>query len=163
MKFFSVIAFFGLVLFTSCKKEEASCGFSNPSGVAPAAEIDSLKKILVQQGITATQHSSGIFYNISTQGTGATPSVCSYISTAYEGRLLANNSVFDNNTASFTLGMLIDGCQYGLKLIQAGGTITMYIPPSLGYGVNAQTNSQGVVIIPSNSYLRFVFTLVSVQ
>lgn len=163
MKVFYGVVLIVLVTLFSCKKEEATCGFTNPTKIATTVETDSLRKILVQQGISATQHSSGIFYVINTAGTGATPGICSYISTVYTGKLLSNGSVFDTNTAAFTLGMLIDGCQYGLKLIQAGGSISLFIPPSLGYGATAQTNSQGTVIIPANSYLRFDFQLQTVQ
>ncbi|MEY3433469.1 MAG: hypothetical protein RL131_1405, partial [Bacteroidota bacterium] len=43
----------------------------------------------------------------------------------------------------------------GLPLINAGGKIKLYLPPSLGYG------SRAVGSIPANSVLIFEITLVA--
>jgi FKBP-type peptidyl-prolyl cis-trans isomerase FkpA len=61
------------------------------------------------------------------------------------------------------LGQLIIGWQKGLPLIKSGGSITLFIPPSLGYGNQDIRNSSGAVIIPANSNLKFTIDLVSVQ
>ena len=67
-----------------------------------------------------------------------------------------NNVKFDENLTgtTFALGGLILGWQKGIPLIQKGGSINLYIPPSLGYGANA-TGS-----IPANSILVFTIQLV---
>jgi FKBP-type peptidyl-prolyl cis-trans isomerase FkpA len=55
------------------------------------------------------------------------------------------------------LGQLIVGWQKGLPLISSGGKITLYIPPSLGYGSAAAGS------IPANSILIFDIELISVS
>ena len=87
----------------------------------------------------------------------------------YTGTLITgttDGAVFDGGTgtpASFTLNDLIAGWQLIMPLVKAGGTVTLYIPPSLGYGAAPRTNSSGVVVIPANSYLKFVINLSNVQ
>ena len=72
---------------------------------------------------------------------------------------MENGSVFDQNQAgvTFTLSQLILGWQKGIPLIKKGGSIKLYLPPSLGYGCNA------VGAIPPGSNLIFSIDLIDVQ
>jgi FKBP-type peptidyl-prolyl cis-trans isomerase FkpA len=105
-----------------------------------------------------------VFYKITNTGTGAVPGVCSGITVKYTGTLLSG-SQFDQNTTGFSavLGQLIVGWQKGLPIIKAGGSITLYIPPSLGYGSQDIRNNSGTVVIPANSNLKFTIELTAVQ
>jgi len=58
---------------------------------------------------------------------------------------------------------LIIGVQKVMPLVKAGGSITMYIPPSLAYGVNEQRDGFGNIILPANSYIKFEMSLKAVQ
>jgi FKBP-type peptidyl-prolyl cis-trans isomerase FkpA len=131
---------------------------SNNTGVPTAAEIASLQAYITANNITATQHPDGFFYRIITQGSGATPNLASNVTVKYTGTL-TNGSVFDQNTtgATFLLSQLILGWRKGLPLIQKGGTILLYLPPSLGYGCSATGT------IPPGSNLIFSIELVDVQ
>jgi len=163
---FLVVVSLVSIFIISCKKD-AKCPYSDSSVVAPASEVDSIKRYLIAQNITtAVQHPSGIFYVIGAPGTGsATPEVCSDLTVQYQGYLFSG-AHFDGTTGSdqarFTLGQTIEGWKKGLPVIKAGGNVTLYIPPSLGYGGNNVSNG-GVVIIPANSYLRFTVSLIAVQ
>jgi FKBP-type peptidyl-prolyl cis-trans isomerase FkpA len=155
------------VIIASCNKSDANkCTYTESTNVATAAEISYLGNYLTTNSITASQHSSGIFYNTTNQGTGTVPGVCSTITLKYTGSLL-NGTVFDSYTGaagiSFVLGELIPGWQKGLPLIKAGGSITLYIPPSLGYGAVDVRDQNGNVVIPANSYLKFTIDLLDVQ
>ncbi len=141
------------VILLSCKKEQ-TCGYSDSSKVATAAEIVNIQTYLTNQGLTATQHSSGLFYSVTTPGTGAIANLCSNVTVRYSGRTFTTTttgSVFDSNSTgtTFQLGQLIVGWQKGIPLIGKGGSIKLYIPPSLGYGASAAGS------IPANSYLVF--------
>ena len=57
------------------------------------------------------------------------------------------------------MGSLIEGWKMGLPLIQKGGKIRLYIPPSLGYGPNDLKDRNNNVVIPGNSILIFDITL----
>lgn len=165
--FFAILA---IVLFSAgCSKSgNDGCGLTEAQVTASASEIATIQSYLSTNGLTATQHSSGIFYTIVSAGTGTTtPAVCSSITVKYTGRLL-NGTVFDNNNgnvvpAQFLLGQLIAGWQKGIPLIKKGGSIKMYIPPSLGYGSQDVRNGAGVVVIPGNSTLIFDMDLLDVQ
>ncbi len=131
---------------------------ANNTGVPTAAEIASLQAYLTSNSITATQHPDGFFYRIITQGTGATPTLASTVTFKYTGTL-TSGAIFDQSTTgvSFVLSQLILGFRKGLPLIQKGGSIILYLPPSLGYGCSA-TGS-----IPPGSNLIFSVELTDVQ
>jgi len=152
-----------LMLLTGCLKNSSSsynctssydpCAFK-----ASAAEIQSVQDYLTTNGITAMQHCSGLFYTIDNPGSGATPSVCSNVSVTYDGRL-TNGNVFDSTATPVLLNLsrVIIGWANGLPLIKAGGSMHLYIPPSLGYGTST------VGSIPANSILVFKVNLIAVQ
>ena len=156
------------LLFISCKKED-ECPYKDSGASATATERASLASYMATNNITAIEHSSGVFYTIATPGTGTSPGICSNITARYTGSLMSNGSVFDGTPAgspgiNFTLGQLIVGWQKVLPVLKAGGRITLYIPPSLGYGSRDVTGGQPPsVIIPANSYLKFDIELVNVQ
>ena len=151
-----------LVMFSCLKKSSFNdCGYTAPTGAASTAEIANLKTYLDTNSLTYTQHPSGIFYNIVTPGSGTiTPAVCSAVLVKYSGRLTTTTTPFNQNTAgvAFTLGGLIKGWQFGIPLIKKGGSIILYIPPSLGYGASGSGAA-----IPPNSNLIFTIDLVDVQ
>ena len=152
--------------FISCKKNDSpSCSYPTSAAIATSTEISFLQTHVSTNSINALQHQSGVFYTLSSPGTGSSPSVCSNITVKYTGRVLGG-SVFDSNTSAsgvrFVLGDLILGWQRVLPLLKEGGSITLFVPPSLGYGSAPISNSAGVVIIPANSYLRFDIELLDV-
>jgi peptidylprolyl isomerase len=57
----------------------------------------------------------------------------------------------------------ITGFSTGIIGMQVGGTRTVIIPPSLGYGATAQGAGKYGIPIPANSTLVFDITLVSIQ
>jgi FKBP-type peptidyl-prolyl cis-trans isomerase FkpA len=145
-----------------CIKKENGCP-PQKDIVAPATEQQVIADYLSANNISATKHVSGLYYQVGQAGTGGSPNNCSAILISYTGKL-ANGSVFDTNkNAAFTLGGLIEGWKIGLPLIQKGGSIKLYIPPSLGYGASDIKDNNGVVVIPANSMLIFDVSLVDFQ
>ncbi len=151
-----------VVSFSACKKDKG-CTSLAPTTVASATESTYLQAYLAANNITASEK-NGMYYVISAQGGGTSPNLCSTITVDYVGKLIngtADGAQFDASTANnplvTTLNNLIKGWQVVLPLIKAGGTATLYIPPSLGYG------SQASGPIPANSYLKFLITVRSVQ
>jgi FKBP-type peptidyl-prolyl cis-trans isomerase FkpA len=160
-KLFSLMLALTLLL-SACNKSSTpeKCTYIAPTAVASAAEIANLKAWLDANSLTYTQHSSGIFYQILNPGSGITPVVCSNVTVKYIGRLTTSSTPFDQNTTgvAFLLGQLITGWQIGIPLVQKGGTVILYIPPSLGYGASGAGSS-----IPPNSNLVFSIELMDVQ
>ncbi len=155
MKKISAILFLATVLFISCSKNnDTSNQNCSPVSVSvPSSEIDSLTAYLDSNNITATKDSRGFYYTIDTAGTGDNPTVCNVVTVNYKG-WLTNGTTFDSaNVATFYLGQLIAGWQEGIPLISAGGSMTLYLPPTLGYG------STGYGSVPGNSILIFKIDL----
>lgn len=158
---------FSLVFMASCVKKDTTCRYVDSTTVAPASEVSSLQDSLAMYGITALPHSSGFFYKINSAGSApSVANLCTTVTVTYKGQLF-NGNVFDstgaNLTASFQLGQVIVGWQKGVPLVNKGGDIDLYIPPSLGYGPNAIKDNNGTVIIPANSYLVFNVHVVDIQ
>ena len=137
----------------SCKKTNRCY---SPSTSAPQLEINSLQHFLDSTSVVAVKDSRGFFYKISDSGSTVKPTQCNTITVDYSGRL-TNGTVFDRSSqiTSFPLGSLVLGWQEGLPQIGSGGKITLYIPPTLGYGDDSTHAS-----IPANSILIFDITLV---
>jgi peptidylprolyl isomerase len=105
----------------------------------------------------------GLKYGDFTLGSGPAPSKGSNITVQYTG-WLSNGTMFDTSKKpgatpfSFDIGTgaVIAGWDEGLLTMHVGGKRRLVIPPSLGYG--AQANGS----IPANSTLVFDVTLLSV-
>lgn len=108
-------------------------------------------------GITATLHPRGFYYIIDTLGSGNTPVPCSGIRVNYTGWLTNGQTFAPQTTFDTELTNLIDGWLIGVPLIKKGGSIHLYIPPSLGYG------AQQIGTIPASSILIFNIHLLDVQ
>lgn len=134
------------VSLTSCKKNES---------------LPTIEEYLAANNLTnnVVKDQRGFYYKIQEPGSGTTPTLTSRVKTLYKG-MLTNGNVFDESLVTpieFTLNGVIAGWQYGIPLIKPGGKITLYLPPSLGYG------PYGTGPIPGNAGLIFDVTLVSVN
>jgi FKBP-type peptidyl-prolyl cis-trans isomerase FkpA len=144
-----------ILLTTSCLKKENCAKLENR--IVPAQEQLDLANYLKSNNIQATLHSSNLYYQVLEQGNGVVPTLCESIEVAYVGKL-TNGFIFDRNTdAFFSFNGLIEGWKIGIPLIKTGGTIRLFIPPTLGYGSNALEG------IPQNSILIFDIILKGVQ
>ena len=144
----------------SCNKPAAdSCNYTASGVVVPASEMSSLQAYVAANRPTAVLHPGGFYYEIIAAGTGTvTPQICSNVRVKYTGYLTTGFKFDEELTGiTFKLGQLIVGWQRGLPLIKTGGTIYLYLPPSLGYG------SSTVGSIPGNSILIFSIELLDVQ
>ncbi len=164
-KWFFLCALSALV-FMGCKKDNAStdCTQLAPTTIAPAAEKAYIENYLAANSITNAAEKNGMYYVISTQGTGTSPNLCSNMSIDYVGKFMlttTDGAQFDNSQpgqpATLQLSNVISGWQLILPLIKSGGSATLYIPPSLAYGAAGRGS------IPGNAYLKFQITLRAVQ
>ena len=116
-----------------------------------------LDQYITTNKISATADGRGFYYTIQAPGSGTKPTVSSNVTVNYTGKLTNGNTFDSGKGVSFGLNQLIVGWQYGIPLIAPGGSITLYLPPSLGYG------SQGSGSIPGNSVLIFTIDLVRIN
>lgn len=144
------------VVLVGCKKEEEEPCVEVATSVPPS-EVTTLRAYITGNGITATEDPRGFFYRIETQGTGTKPNQCSDIVIDYVGKLTTGGTFDSRANMSFSLRQLIAGWRVGLPLINTGGRIVLYLPPSLGYGASASGT------IPPNSILIFTIDLKAVE
>jgi FKBP-type peptidyl-prolyl cis-trans isomerase len=105
--------------------------------------------------------SSGLQYEIISEGGGPKPQSTDTVSVHYEGTLL-NGDVFDssyarNEPTEFALDEVIPGWTEGIQLMSVGGSYRFFIPSGLAYGEQGSGN-----IIPSNSTLIFRVELLEI-
>ena len=102
-----------------------------------AAGVEWLKEVEQQEGVQKTE--SGILYRIERQGNGTFPTKDDdVVLVNYEGKV-RTGKIFDssyerNEPISFPLNGVIKGWTEGMKLIDEGGEITLWIPSDLAYG-----------------------------
>jgi len=137
-----------------CAKDK-SCK-PNPVG----NEVSQIQTYATANGITATAHPSGLYYQIINQGTGPQANANSKISITYTGKFM-NGQTFDEklipNVEAWALNGLIQGWMIGIPLINEGGHIKLIVPSSLAYGCGQYYD------IPGNSVLYFDIHLIDVQ
>ena len=146
-----------VVVEAGCVKSAASSACTPKSA---SSEEPNITAFASSKGISATKDASGLYYQIMSAGSGATPTSTSKVFVNYTGKFLTGQ-VFDQQTNSsqtgWVLGQLIQGWIIGLQLIQKGGDIKLIVPSSLAYGC------QGSGPIPPNTVLYFDVQLVEVQ
>jgi FKBP-type peptidyl-prolyl cis-trans isomerase FkpA len=158
--FLSVLVILGFAAITSCQKGP-STGYTTCTDLSAGADSAVLLNYAAGNGITPVKDTSGLYYQIISQGSGTAPNINSTIFVTYTGKLMSG-AIFDSTTNSaktgFIVNQLIAGWQIGLPKIQTGGRIKLLIPSHLGYGCLGS-----LPIVASNSPLYFDITLVAVQ
>ena len=148
----TIILLIFMIIFSSCSKDEGET----------QAEIDDrvIQQYLSDNNIDAVKHESGLYYEITKEGSGSHPDINSNVTVSYKGYLI-NGTVFDKTptgqTISFPLTAVIKGWQIGVPLLKQGGEGLFFIPSELGYG------SQGTGSIPGNSVLIFDIGLADIN
>src|SRR5688500_6351191 len=99
--------------FSACMKESEGC-----KPATPQSEEAAIRAYAAANGISAVKHSTGLFYQIVTEGTGASPTLNSVVGITYTGKT-TNNVIFDQSATQkdWPLDRLIAGWQIGLLLI----------------------------------------------
>jgi FKBP-type peptidyl-prolyl cis-trans isomerase FkpA len=155
MKKYGFIVLAWALLLGSCQQsEQTPCDPAPVTIKAPQAEVEALKQYIDANKIAATADERGFYYTIQAPGSGAKPTVCSNVTVNYVGKLTSGTTFDSGNDVSFGLNQLILGWQEGIPLVAPGGSITLYLPPSLAYGAQAQSG------IPANSILIFTIDLI---
>ncbi len=119
--------------------------------------------------ITPTTLPGGLKYITLTPGSGTGAQKGQAVSVEYTGWVAGSNkkfdSSYDNGGSTFAIqlgqGQVIKGWDQGLIGIKQGETRRLIIPPSLGYGSQAQKDQSGKVVIPANATLIFDVTAVN--
>lgn len=145
-----IFYFLVITLFISCSKNDED--FQNQYD----KDIALIENYLAENNLTAEKTSSGLYYIITNEGSGAYPSVSNTVTVQYSGYLL-DGTKFDSGTSSFSLSGVIQGWQEGIPKFRTKGRGKLIMPSYLGYG----TSGSGSV--PANAVLIFDIYLISFQ
>jgi len=137
---------------------EAQAEFQKQSADNKARSEAYLTENGKKTGVVTT--TTGLQYEVLTQGTGAQPKTSDTVEVHYEGKL-TDGTVFDSSiqrgqTASFKLDQVIAGWTEGLQLMKEGSKYRFTIPSALAYG------EMGAGTIPPNAALVFDVELIKV-
>lgn len=123
----------------------------------PQSEND-IVAYLATNNIEAERTESGLYYHIEIPGNGAQITKTSSVIVKYKGTFI-NGVQFDASNsagAPFNLTNVIPGFAEGLSLFKVGGKGTLFIPPSLAYGIDGIPNK-----IPRNAVVIFEVEIIS--
>ena len=122
-----------------------------------------MAKAAKEEGVKALP--SGVLYKVVRSGPagGPSPKVSDEIKIHYEGKLAADDKVFDSSyergsPAVFPLGALIPAWKEALVQMRPGDEWTLIVPPEQGYGEDGAGNGE----IPGNSVLLFRIELIGI-
>ncbi|MBK6521681.1 MAG: FKBP-type peptidyl-prolyl cis-trans isomerase [Sphingobacteriaceae bacterium] len=140
-----------VVSFSSCSKRKAKKQAKEDEEI--------IQKYISDNKLNATATGSGLYYVMSTQGTGVNPSISSNVTVVYSG-YFTDGSTFDQSTSagiSFDLSSVIKGWQEGIPYFKKGGKGMLIIPSALAYGPSGTSG------VPPNSVLVFNIHLLDVK
>ncbi len=135
--------------------------------IRPFSSVDSVPQIAKEQKLlkdslkAAATFYNGLYYTMLKEGNGEQVKVTDTVVIHYKGWLFSNGGVFDetkDKPATFPLSRLIPGWQIGVPLCKVGGTIRLYIPSGLAYGIRNLATS-----IPPNSTLVFDIEVIGIK
>lgn len=148
----SLLVAFALALFMSCTKDDAPVDYVIKND-------QDIQAYIATHNLIAQKSSTGLYYVIDTQGTGAQPTKTDKVTVAYKGYYL-NGKVFDQSNAegiSFYLQQVIKGWTEGITYFKVGGSGKLLVPAHLGYGNKKYRG------IPGGSVLIFDVALKAVN
>jgi FKBP-type peptidyl-prolyl cis-trans isomerase FkpA len=140
----SLFTILGITLFSvsACKKHKIK--------KQKEADEKTITDYISSHQLNATATGSGLYYMISSQGSGVQPISTSTVTVKYKGYFTDGKTFDQSDTgATFPLSNVIKGWQEGIPLFKKGGKGMLLIPSALGYG------PKGTLGVPPNSVLIF--------
>lgn len=126
-----------------------------------------IQKYAKDKGLQPQKTNSGLYYVVTQQGSGATPTPGQMVSVHYKGTTLDgkefdssyNNPQSGGKPIEFPIGQgaVIRGWDEGIALLNKGTKATLLIPSTMAYG------PQETPKIPANSVLRFDVELTDIK
>lgn len=147
------------LLLANCFKDKNDCVSRDIK--APDTEQKALADYLVANGINATKHSSGVYYQVIQEGSGINPAICSSIKVGFTGKLINGTEVERDDHMVLNLKLMLEGWRIALPLIKAGGRIKIWLPPSLAYGRDGKKVGS-TEVVPSDAIMFYDITLYEV-
>ncbi len=126
---------FNLFLFVSFTLIGLSCTSNN------ADSYDGISEYLTANKLVITDTLSGVFVSVVNEGSKEKPQIATTKSITFKviGEYL-DGTIFDNNNSelatTINMGVMLEGLRIGITKFGRGGSGTIIVPPSLGFGSN---------------------------
>ncbi|MEN0054146.1 MAG: FKBP-type peptidyl-prolyl cis-trans isomerase [Mucilaginibacter sp.] len=135
----------------------ASCTGPSAQVTQQARVDDSIIRAYLKANpqIKAVKDPSGLYYQITDQGTGTFPKENSVVMVNYTCSLIGGRRYDSGSDFSAPLSGLIKAWQIGMPHLKPGGTMLLYVPSRLAYGPG------GAGPIPGDAVLAFDINLIS--
>jgi len=126
-----------------------------------------LQEYIKKNNLTAQKDPSGVYYVVTSAGTGPKPKAGQIVSVQYKGTLLENGKEFDSSAKGnggkpiefpIGVGQVIPGWDKAIPMLNKGSKAVLLIPSSLAYGQRGAGAD-----IPADAILRFDVELVDVK
>lgn len=135
-------------------------GAASAQSPAPAATTGTTPPAAATAGTTTTT-SSGLVFQLTKAGQGASPKPTDVVRVHYRGTFL-DGKEFDSShkrgqPAEFPLNRVIPCWTEGLQLMQVGASARLTCPPAIAYGARGAGN-----VIPPNTTLKFEVELLGI-
>lgn len=128
--------------------------FKTEAAKMKAAEPGKIQKYIADHKINATKSDSGLYYQITKQGSGPLPAKGDTVVVNYTGRFVTNGKVFETSDKAVAqkekvfnpmapykpihipvgINAVIKGWDQGLMMLNKGAQATLVIPSNLAYG-----------------------------
>lgn len=116
-----------------------------------------VEEYIAANNLTTKALDKGVHIVIDRPGNDTKPNINSSVVVNYIGRLTDGTEFESKSNQEFQFSRLIEGWRIGLKELGEGGSCTLIIPPSVGYGGESSST------IPANSVLVFETDLIEVK
>lgn len=131
---------------------------ANPQDFTQAEQND-LLQFAIDSLWNVRQTPSGIWYDVTRQGSGDTLAWGDRLEVHYVGYFL-DGQQFDSSydrrrPLQFYVGNMIDGWNEVLQLVQAGSELRLLVPSRLAYGEEGLITAVGDTLVPPNEGLAF--------
>ena len=164
MRFLKVLVLVPLVTLAACDQKKSDTSGAGVASSAYDTSADANKRFLADYAgrPDVKKLPDGLMYRVLKAGTGPQVQKDADVVTVYYKGSLISGKVFDQTKpeepAQFQAGALIPGWVEALKLMKAGDTWEIALPPELGYGADGAGDA-----IPPNQALVFTMSLVKVE
>jgi len=132
-----------------------------PSKLPKVVEKKGKPVALDFKGLPKPKADGDLLRSVVKEGNGPTVTQDMTVTANYLGQVYGAKAPFDESFSKkpvpFSLQSVVKGWTYGLSGVKVGSRVLLEIPPSLGYGDQAQQN------IPANSTLYFVVDIIKAQ
>jgi FKBP-type peptidyl-prolyl cis-trans isomerase FkpA len=110
-----------------------SCSDDEITDYTEQNETD-IQNYLNDNNFSFNKTNTGLYYKITSSGSGISPTFNSNVTLGYKGYFLDGTTFDESSEATFNVGDVVSGFGEALRLLRTDGSGTFILPSRLGYG-----------------------------